>query len=61
MIILCTHKIMQELVTCSQSHSSVDVMKVRDIIIYLGLNIVNNMDFRRLNDTEIENLIELWR
>ena len=46
---------MQELVTCSQSQSSADMTKVHDVIIYLGLDVGNNMDFRRLNDREIEN------
>jgi len=51
------YKIMQKLVSCSQSQSSVDVKKSMTS----HLHVVDNAELTRLNDRQIKNLIELWR
>ena len=56
-IIMHMYKIMQKLVSCSQSQSSVDVTKSMTSHVH----VVDNMELTRLNDRQIENLIELWR
>jgi len=56
-IIMHMYKIMQKLVSCNQSQSSVDVTKSMTS----HLHVVENTELTRLNDKQIKHLIELWR